>query len=135
MTQLSVSANFEFGSSVQLPPSGRQHLNTGAFLRRMERLNSRRPVAQLVAQLAAPRSVDADLLKEHEALDRAWGYEVRTLIATKRLKTPEAAAMLKAARAATEEVARRIETTKAYTPDGLKVKARAALWRRHGEPL
>ncbi|HYA73548.1 MAG TPA: hypothetical protein VEF36_10380, partial [Roseiarcus sp.] len=32
-------------------------------------------------------------------------------------------------------VAARIEAARAITLDGLKVKARAILWRRNGEPL
>ncbi len=79
--------------------------------------------------------MDAKLFEEGEALEVAWAYEVATLIAMKRLKTPEAAAVAKAARAASARVASRIETTKAMTLDGLKVKARAILWRRYGVPF
>jgi len=57
------------------------------------------------------------------------------LIEMKKLKTPESEAAARAARAATAAAAARIEATCAITLDGLKVKARAILWRRNGEPL
>ncbi|MGO9343989.1 MAG: hypothetical protein ACLP6E_15970, partial [Acidimicrobiales bacterium] len=50
-------------------------------------------------------------------------------------KTPESEAIAKTARAATEAIVATIEATRAVTLAGLKVKARAILWRRHGEPL
>ena len=75
------------------------------------------------------------LLREGAALDDAWRYEVATLIVQKRLNTPEADAIAEAARAATADIARRIEAAEAMTLDGLKVRARAMLWSRHGEPL
>ena len=82
-----------------------------------------------------PQRLDAKLLREGEDFEAAWAYEVATLIAMKRLNTPEADAMAKSARAATARVAARIEAARAITLDGLKVKARAILWRRNGEPL
>ena len=84
---------------------------------------------------APPQHLDARLLEDGEALEIAWGYEITTLIAKKRLKTPEADAVANEARAAAALVVARIEAAKALTLDGLKVKARAILWTRNGEPL
>jgi hypothetical protein len=83
----------------------------------------------------APQYSDAKLVREREALESAWRYEVAALMVMKRLNTVEAAAIAKAARAATAMVVKRIETARAMTLEGLNVKARAILWRRHGEPL
>ena len=83
---------------------------------------------------SAPQHLDARLLEDGEALEAAWGYEIATLILMKRLRTPEADAAAKAARAATALIVDRIEAANAMTLDGLKVKARAVLWTRDGEP-
>jgi hypothetical protein len=101
----------------------------------MERLNARRDAARTDAARPAPQHLDARLLNECEALDKAWTYEVAASYVANRLKTAEADEIAKAARAASAMIARRIEAATALTLDGLKVKARAALWRRHGEPL
>ncbi len=53
----------------------------------------------------------------------------------KRSDTPEARFAARRARATTARLATRIETARAVSLDGLKVKARAILWRRNGEPL
>jgi len=68
-------------------------------------------------------------------LDDNWSRELTALIEMKRERTPEAVAAAEITRAATARIVLRIEAAKAMTFDGLKVKARAALWRRHGEPL
>ncbi len=81
-----------------------------------------------------PRRLDAKLLREGEDFEAAWAYEVATLIAMKRLNTPEADAIARSARAATARVAARIEAARAITLDGLKVKARA-ICGADGEPL
>ena len=82
-----------------------------------------------------PQRLDAELLEAGEAFEAAWIREVATLIAAKKLKTPEAEAAARSARASTARLAARIEGIGAMTLDGLKVKARAILWRRNGEPL
>jgi hypothetical protein len=84
---------------------------------------------------SVPQHLDADLLRELHALDDTWSRELTALIEMKRDRTPEAVAAAEITRAATARVVTRIEAAKAMTFDGLKVKARAALWRRHGEPL
>jgi hypothetical protein len=101
----------------------------------MERLDARRERAK--AQVAPPalQCPDAELLRQGEALESAWRFEVAALMVTRRLNTPDAEAVVQRARAATEAVVQRIEATKAATLEGLEVKARAILWRRDGEPL
>lgn len=135
MTKFSVAADFQGRPSWRLPPSEPQRVNQDAFLRRMERLNTRREDGRTGAVRSPPQHLDAKLLEEREALDAAWAYEVAAALVMKRLKTPEADAIAKAARIATAAVVSRIETATAMTLDGLKVKARARLWRRYGEPL
>jgi hypothetical protein len=134
MDKFSVSMDFRGSSSSRLPLSLRRYVNPDAFLDRMERLNARR-IGGRGAISSAPQHPDAVLLREGAALDDAWRYEVATLIVQKRLNTPEADAIAEAARAATADIARRIEAAEAMTLDGLKVRARAMLWSRHGEPL
>ena len=85
--------------------------------------------------MAPPRALDAALLEQGRAFERAWAKEVGTLIALKRNDTAEARFAARRARAATERLAARIETARAVSLEGLKVKARAILWRRNGEPL
>jgi hypothetical protein len=136
MTNLTVSADFRAKQSVKLPPSSHPRINQDAFLRRMERLNTKRqPAARSGAIKSAPQHLDAKLMKAGAALETAWSYEIAALMVMKRLNTPEAASIAEAARAASAVVAKRIEMTSAMTLDGLQVKARAGLWRRHGEPL
>ena len=135
MTKLSVSRDYDGRSSPRLPPSNRQRVNQDAFLRRMEWLSISRDAGRTNAARSAPQHLDAKLLKEREALDKAWTYEVAASFVANRLNTAEADEIAKAARAASAVIARRIEAATALTLDGLKVKARAALWRRHGEPL
>ena len=101
----------------------------------MERFKARRNSARDGAVTSAPQHLDARLLEEGEALEDAWSYEIATLIAKKRLRTPEADAVADAARAACALVVGRIEKATAMTLDGMKVKARAILWTRNGEPL
>jgi hypothetical protein len=135
MTNITVAADFQGRPSLQLPPSNHQPVNPDAFLRRMERLNARRNDSRTGAVNSAPQHPDAGLLKERDALNVAWAYEVNALILTKRFETPESDALARTARAATAAIARRFEATKALTLDGLQAKAWASLWSRHGEPL
>ena len=134
MSKFSIAMDYERPGS-KFTPFNRQRLNQGAYLRRMEQCDARRNGARTGAVASAPRHLDAKLLEEGEALEAAWQYEVATLIVMKRLKTPEADAAAKAARAACALVVGRIEKADALTLDGLKVKARAILWTRNGEPL
>jgi hypothetical protein len=135
MDKFSVSANFRTPSSSRLLPLGRRYVNPDVFLDRMDRLNARRQDGRAGAIDSAPQHPDAALLRECEALDSAWRYEVATVLVQKRLNTPEADAIAEAARAASAQIARRIEAARAVTLDGLKAKAQAILWSRHGEPL
>ena len=135
MTNLGISADFRAGRPAKLPPSSHPRVNQDAFLRRMERLNTKRQLPRSGAIKSVPEHPDATLLKAGAALENAWSCEVAALMVMKRLGTSEATAIAQAARAAAAVVAKRIEMTSALTLDGLQVKARAALWRRHGEPL
>jgi hypothetical protein len=135
MDKFSVSVDFRTPSSSRSLPLGRRYVNPDAFLDRMDRLNARRQDGRSNAINSAPQHPDAGLLHECEALDSAWRYEVATLLVQKRLNTPEADAIAEAARAASAQIARRIEAARAMTLDGLKAKTRAILWSRHGEPL
>jgi hypothetical protein len=101
MTNITVAADFQGRPSLQLPPSNHQRVNPDAFLRRMERLNARRNDSRTGAVNSAPQHPDAGLLKERDALNVAWAYEVNALILTKRFETPESDALARTARAAT----------------------------------
>jgi hypothetical protein len=135
MTKVSISAEFRSQSSLQFPFPDGQHFNHDAFLRRMERLNARRENSRTGAAKLGPQYSEGKLLREGKALETAWHFEVASLMVMKRLNTAEADAIAKAARAATAAIVRRIERARAMTPDGLKVKLRAILWRRDGEPF
>jgi len=135
MDKLPVSADFRTPSSSRMLPWGRRYVNSDIFLDRMDRLNVRRNDGRAGAIDSAPQHADAGLLRESEALDSAWRFEIATLQVQKRLNTPEADAIAEAARVASAQIARRIDAAKAVTLDGLQAKARAILWSRHGEPL
>jgi hypothetical protein len=102
---------------------------------RVERREALRKRFTPGAIMAQPRALDAALLQRGGAFERAWAQEVAALIALKRADTPQTRLAARRARAATARLAERIETTRAFSLDGLKVKARAILWRRNGEPL
>ncbi len=135
MSEFAIAMDYDRRPSSKFTACERQPFNQGAYFRRMEPFNARRNGARTGAVTSAPRHLDAGLLEEGEALEAAWGYEIATLIAKKRLGTPEADAVAQAARAACALVVGRIEKADAMTLDGLKVKARAILWTRNGEPL
>ena len=135
MSKVAISAEFRSRPSLQFPFPGGEHLNQEAFLKRMARLDARREKAKEVVPAPAPRVSDAELLREGEALENAWRFEVAALMVMRRLNTPEVAAVAERARAVTQAVVERIEAARALTPAGLEVKARAVLWRRDGEPL
>ncbi len=135
MSVFSITMDYERRSSSNLAARARQEINKGAHSRRMEQFDARRNGARTGAVTSPPQHLDARLLEDGEALEAAWAYEIATLIAKKRLRTPEAEAVANEARAAAALVVRRIEAAKALTLDGLKVKTRAILWTRNGEPL
>ncbi len=134
MSKFSIAIDYERPAS-KFTAYDRQPFNQRPCLRRMEQCDARRNAARTGALASPPRHLDAKLLEDGEALEAAWQYEIATLIAMKRLKTPEADEAAKAARAACALVVGRIERANAMTLDGLKVKARAILWTRNGEPL
>jgi hypothetical protein len=135
MTKLSISPDFQRRPASPSPFIAETNLNPNAFVRRMERLRRSRADSNEGVAKATVQFVDAKLLLEAEVLETAWRFEVAALMISKRLKTVEAAAVAKKARAATASVVRRIEKANASTFAGLQVKARAVLWRRNGEPL
>ena len=106
-----------------------------AFLIRMARLDAKRNELQVASTIAEPATPDVALLAERKAFEDAWAVEIEAMIRMKRIRTAEATAIADAARAATARVVRRIELAQAATFEGFKLKARAALWRRDGEPL
>ena len=125
-----LSAEFQDLSSLQKFALRFDRADRNRFLDRMARLDAKRDD---LAPASALRS-DAALLQDGQALEQAWRVEVQAFIVMKRRATPETAAALRAARAATGLIVRRIEAAPAATAEGFKVKARAASWRRHGEP-
>ena len=135
MSVFSITMDYERRSSSNFAARSRQEVNGGAHSRRMEPFDARRNGARTGAVTSPPQHLDARLLEDGEALEIAWGYEIAMLIVKKRLRTPEAEAVANEARAAAALVVRRIEAANALTLDGLKVKARAILWTRNGEPL
>jgi len=134
MTKLTFAAAFE--SLQSLKPSGlaRQQFNQQALARRMDRIGSR-PAGRPVLVSSVPQHLDARLLEDGAALETAWQAELATMVAFRRTPTLERRAAVKAARAAAEAIVARIETARALTLDGLRIQARAVLWRRDGEPL
>jgi hypothetical protein len=135
MTKLSISTDSECRGASELQARNHRYFDLEALFGRVERFEARRNRGRTGAVTSPPRRLDAKLLREGGDFEAAWAYEVATLIAMKRLNTPEADAIARSARAATARVAARIEAARAITLDGLKVKARAILWRRNGEPL
>lgn len=131
---LSISAEYESERSPPTSLSNWEHLGRSTVSRRLDRLSLLRRTNRSPIK-SVPQHLDADLLGELHALDDNWSRELTALIEMKRERTPEAVAAAEITRAATARIVLRIEAAKAMTFDGLKVKARAALWRRHGEPL
>ncbi len=135
MGEFAIAMDYQRRPSAKIVAPGRQPFNQAASFRRTEALDDRRSGARTGALTSRPRHLDAKLLEDGEALEAAWGYEIATLIAKKRLRTAEAEEAAGAARSAGALIVARIERANALTLDGLKVKARAILWTRNGEPL
>ena len=135
MTSFSISTDSSCRGLSGLWDNNRRYFDLGALFGRVEIFEARRNGSRTGAVTSAPRRLDAKLLEAGEDFEAAWAYEIETLIAVKRLATPEADSVARSARAATARVAARIAASRAITLDGLKVKARAILWRRNGEPL
>jgi hypothetical protein len=130
-TSITLSPDFQDLSSLRKFAWRFDRSERNRFLNRMARLDAERdnrPIA------SAPGPGDLDLAIQRRALDQAWAVEVHALILVRRTRTAEALATAKAAREATARIVRRIEATPASTAEGVKAKARAALWRRNGEP-
>jgi hypothetical protein len=135
LTNISACLSGDDGLSYSLRIREPRYFDLGTLFGRVERLEARRRRYAPSAVMAPPRALDAALLEQGRAFERAWAKEIATLIALKRSDTPEARFAARRARAATARLAERIETARAVSLDGLKVKARATLWRRNGEPL
>jgi hypothetical protein len=133
MTKVWFGAVTSFRASVQ--PVVPQSLQSRDVLqRRMDRFGPRRDIARSAPLESPPQPLDAQLLADGDALEAAWQRELRAMIGARR-GGAQAAAMARAARAESEAIVLRIETTRALTLDGHKVKARAESWRRDGAPL
>jgi hypothetical protein len=135
MSEFAIVIDYERRSSSRIVGRDRQPFNPFVYFGRLERFKARRNSARDGAVNSAPQHLDAWLLQEGKALEDAWACEIATLILRKRLGTPEADAVADAARAICALVVERIEAAPAATLDGLRVKARAILWTRKGEPL
>lgn len=135
LANISACLSGDDGLSYSLRIREPRYFDLGTLFGRVERLEARRRRCAPSAVMAPPRALDAALLEQGRAFERAWANEVATLIALKRNDTPEARFAARRARAASERLATRIELARAVSLDGLKVKARAILWRRNGEPL
>jgi len=135
LANISACLSGDDGLSYSLRIREPRYFDLGTLFGRVERLEARRRRYAPSAVMAPPRALDAALLEQGRAFERAWAKEVATLIALKRSDTPEARFASRRARAASERLAMRIELARAVSLDGLKVKARALLWRRNGEPL
>ena len=135
LANISACLNRDDGLSCSLRIREPRYFDLGTLFGRVERLEARRKRYAPSAVMAPPRALDTALLEQGRAFERAWAKEVATLIAFKRNDTTEARFAARRARAATERLAARIEMARAVSLDGLKVKARAILWRRNGEPL
>ena len=130
-TTIALSPDFQDLSSLRKLAWRFDRAGRSKFLNRMARLDAERDDRPIES---ASGQGDADLSNERQALDKAWAVEVQTLIFSRRTRTAAALETAKAAREATARIVRRIEATPAETADGFKAKARAALWRRNGEP-
>jgi hypothetical protein len=128
---LQKSDSMTFGLLAREP----RYFDLGALFGRVERLEAYRRRRNPAALVASPRPLDAALLEKGAAFELAWAKEIAALIALKRRETAETRLVARRARAATERLAERIETMRAHGLAGLKVQARATLWRRNGEPL
>lgn len=129
-----VSHRYYVQASLGMLPGGGAIVSPDALIARMEALTARSRENPAVAARSPESHSDAKLLGHRQTLDDAWSREIAAVIAQKRLKTPEAGARAKEARAATASIVRKIERTRATTLEGLELKARAALWRRYSGP-
>ena len=135
LSNISACLSGDVGLSCSLRIREPRYFDLGTLFGRVERFEARRKRYAPSAITAAPRALDAALLEQGCAFERAWAKEIATLIAFKRNDMPEARFAARRARATTARLAERIERARAVSLDGLKVKARAILWRRNGEPL
>jgi len=135
LSNISACLSGDDGLSYSLRIREPRYFDLGTLFGRVERFEARRKRYAPSPVMAPPRALDAALLEQGRAFERAWAKEVGTLIALKRNDTAEARFAARRARATTARLAQRIESARAVSLDGLKVKARAILWRRNGEPL
>jgi hypothetical protein len=126
----------DFQDLAQLQKSAPNLRSAGrrAFLARMARLDARQRESLAIDANVALAHLDVELLQALEALDNAWAVEVEKMILMKRTATLEASRDFETAKSVTRRIVLRIEMLHASTAQGLKVKAKAALWRRNGEP-
>jgi len=101
----------------------------------MARLDAKQRESRAIDANATSEHLDLELLKARDALDNSWAIEIEKMVAMKRTGTSQACADYEAARNVTKRIVLRIEMLHAATTEGFKVKTRAALWRRNGEPL
>jgi hypothetical protein len=103
-----------------------------ALIERMERnYLVLTPSPSVTAKPALQRPEEL-LEADREALDIRWQAELHAWIAQRRVKTSEFEAAAVAARQATEEVVKRIESRPATTAPARALRAQASRWRRYG---
>ena len=110
LANISACFSGDDGLSYSLRIREPRYFDLGTLFGRVERLEARRRRYAPSAVMAPPRALDAALLEQGRAFERAWAKEVATLIALKRNDTPEARFAARRARSATERLATRIET-------------------------
>ena len=137
MTKISfAAAEWGFGASKPAVTS-RPYFNQDAFSRRMDRFGARREGGRTGAITSSPQHLDARLLEDGEALEAAWQWELRALIASRRLKTPEAEAAASVAQTACATIVRRIRNLArpdARRPEGAGAGRAVAPRRRTVRP-
>ena len=129
----SATQNVRARALSSMPAPSPRVFELGVLFGRIERLEARRRRRSPSLFAAPPARLDVELLADGAAFEAAWAEEVDALIALKRLNTPHNEMAVSVARAAMERLAACIEAARPSTLDGLKVKARAQLWRRNGE--
>lgn len=135
MTMFSVTTNRPVHGVSGIREPNPRCFDLGALFGRVERLEARRNAGRAGAVTSAPTHWDAELIEDGAEFEAAWTREIDAMIALRRFNSAPAEDAARSARGETARLAAKIELSRAMTLEGLKVKARAILWRRNGEPL